>query len=108
MENNITENKIIDVLNNIINEEISKVKREEFNRVQFKIDELEQSLNDTVKELRKLNESIPSGLKTISKGRITSINSHLQEANKVLTQLKEKIKKHKKMLYTQNMVEKKS
>lgn len=108
MENIITENRIKDVLNNIINEEVSKVRREEFTRVQFKIDELEHSLNDTLKELRKLNESIPSGLKTISNGRISSINSHLHESNKILNQLKEKIKKHKKMLYSQNMVEKKS
>ena len=41
----IFEDNIKTILNRIINEEVSKVKRDEFARVQFKIDELPQLLN---------------------------------------------------------------
>lgn len=104
----ITEDTIKNVLYNILNEEASKVKREDFNRVQYKIEELQNSLNETIKELRKLDDSIPSGLKTICNGRLGSINNNFVESQKLLIQLKDKIKKHKKSLYAQNMVEKKN
>lgn len=104
----ITEDTIKNVLYNILNEETSKVKREDFNRVQYKIEELQNSLNETIKELRKLDDSIPSGLRTVCNGRLGSINSNFIESQKLLIQLKDKIKKHKKSLYAQNMVEKKN
>lgn len=104
----ITEDSIKNVLHNILNEEASKVKREEFNKVQYKIEELQNSLNETIKELRKLDDSVPSGLTTICNGRLKSISNNLTESQKLLIQLKEKIKKHKKSLYSQNMVEKKN
>lgn len=108
MENNIiSENKIREVLTQLLNEEVSKVKREDFARVQFKIDELQSSLNETVKELRKLQDSIPGGLKTVSTGRLTSISQNLGSAQKLISQLKDKIKQHKKALYTQQVEEKK-
>jgi predicted nucleic acid-binding Zn-ribbon protein len=86
---------------------VSKVKREEFARVQFKIDELQNSLNETVKELRKLQDSIPGGLKTISNGRLSGISQNLSSAQKLILQLKDKIKQHKKSLYAQQIEEKK-
>jgi uncharacterized protein YukE len=108
MENKIiSESKIKEVLAQILNEEVSKVKREEFARVQFKIDELQTSLNETVKELRKLQDSIPGGLKTISNGRLSGISQNLSSAQKLISQLKDKIKQHKKSLYAQQIEEKK-
>lgn len=108
MENKIiSESKIKEVLAQILNEEVSKVKREEFARVQFKIDELQNSLNETVKELRKLQDSIPGGLKTISNGRLSGISQNLSSAQKLILQLKDKIKQHKKSLYAQQIEEKK-
>lgn len=104
----ITEDTVKNVLYNILNEEASKVRREDFNRVQYKIEELQNSLNETIKELRKLDDSIPYGLKTICNGRLGVINNNFSESQKLLIQLKEKIKKHKKSLYSQNMVEKKN
>lgn len=103
----ISENKIREVLTQILNEEVSKVKREDFARVQFKIDELQNSLNETVKELRKLQDSIPGGLKTVTNGRLTGISQNLTSAQKLIGQLRDKIKQHKKALYAQQIEEKK-
>lgn len=103
----ITENIIKDVLKKILNEESSKVNRQDFSRVQFKIEELQNSLNETIKELRKLEDSIPDGLKTITNGRISGISSNMSNSQKLLTVLKEKVKQHRKSLFTQNIDEKK-
>lgn len=108
MENNIiSENKVKEVLLQVLSEQTSKVKRDEFARVQFKIDELQNSLNDTLKELRKLEDSIPGGLKTVCNGRMTGISSNLFGAQKLLSQLKDKIRQHKKHTYSQQIDEKK-
>jgi hypothetical protein len=108
MENKIiTENKVIEVLQRILNEESSKVKREDYSRFQFKIEELQNSLNETIKEFRKLEDSLPGGLKTLSNGRISGISSNLLGAQKLISQLKEKVKQHKKSSYSQNIEEKK-
>lgn len=108
MENKIiSENTVKEVLNSLLKEEVSKVRREEFNRVQFKIDELQNSLNETYKELRKLEDSVPGGLKTVCGGRISGISTNLSNAQKLLTQLKDKIRQHKKSLYSQQVDEKK-
>jgi len=109
MENKIIiEENIKNILFNILNEETSKVRREEFNKVQFKLDELESSLNETIKELRKFEDSIPNGLKTVCGGRVSNISSNLNNSQKIIHQLKDRIKKHKKNIYKQNVVEKKS
>lgn len=108
MENKIiSENKVKEVLNQILQEETSKVKREEFSRVQFKIEELQNSLNETMRELRKLEDSVPGGLKTITNGRIGGVSSNLSNAQKLISQLKDKLKQHKKSLYSQQVEEKK-
>lgn len=108
MENKIiSENLVKDVLNQILNEDVSKVRREEFNRVQFKIEELQNSLSETIKDLRKLEDSIPSGLKTLTNGRVTSISNGLLNSQKLLSQLKDKIRQHKRTVYSQQVDEKK-
>jgi hypothetical protein len=103
----ISENVIKNFLNQILNEEISKVKRDDFNRIQFKIEELQNSLNDTLREFRKLQDSVPGGLKTLTNGRINGISNNLSNAQKLLVQLKEKLRHHKKSLYSQQVEEKK-
>jgi flagellar biosynthesis chaperone FliJ len=100
---NIIKNKIFDVLN----EETSKVKRDDYAKTQFKIEELQNSLNDTMREFRKLEESLPDGLKTVANGRISGISSHLSNAQKLITQLKDKIRQHKRASYVQPVEEKK-
>jgi hypothetical protein len=103
----ISEDLVKNIFEKLITEDVSKVKREEFNRVQFKIEELQNSLSETVKELRKLQESIPSPLKTLTNGRISSISSSLVEAQKITSQLKDKIRQHKRNMFSQQVDEKK-
>ena len=108
MEKNvISEEMVKTMLNVILNEEISKVKREDFSRVQFKIEELQNSMNETNKELRKLQDSVPNGLKTISNARLQSISKNLNDSQKLLSQLKFKVRQHKKTIYNQQVEEKK-
>ena len=89
---NIIKNKIFDILN----EETSKVKREDYAKTQYKIEELQNSLNETMREFRKLEESLPNGLKTVANGRVTGISSSLSNAQKLISQLKDKIRQHKR------------
>jgi hypothetical protein len=107
MDKLILEDKIKHILGQVIAEETSKVSRYEFGRVQFKIDELENSLNETIKELRKLQDSIPGGLKSVTNSRITTLNNHLNGSKKVVSELKEKVKKYKRNVYNQQIEEKK-
>jgi hypothetical protein len=106
-KNNIFENNVKEILLQVLSEETSKVKREEFNRLQFKMDELQNSLNETIKEMRKMEDSIPNGLKTICNGRVNSMSTNLLNVQKLLTQLKEKVKQHKKTTYTTQIEQKK-
>ena len=108
MEKNlISEIRVNEVLQQILSEETSKVKRDDFARVQFKIEELQNSLGETMKEFRKLEDSIPNGLKTISNGRVSGISNNLSNAQKLITQLKDKVKQYKKSSFTQQVDEKK-
>jgi len=108
MENNIlNEDTIKGVLDKIILEQVSKVSRQDFSRVQFKIEELQNSMNETLKELRKLEESVPSGLKSVTNGRLNGIRIGLTNSQKLLQQLKDKIRQYKKNLYSQPIEEKK-
>ena len=61
----ITENQVKNILDKVLMEETSKVSRNEFSRVQFKIEELQNSLNETVRELRKLKILSPEDYKTL-------------------------------------------
>lgn len=94
--NLITENDIKNVVFNVLNEEASKVKREDYARVQYKIEELENSLIEALKELRKLDDCVPDGLKTVCDNRIKSISEKLTEAQQTTSILKSKVKKHKR------------
>jgi hypothetical protein len=103
----ITENQVKDVLDKVLMEQTSKVSRNEFSRVQYKIEELQNSLNETVKELRKLEDSIPGGLETLTKSRVSMISSNLTNSQKILSILKDKVRQYKRSLYTQSIEEKK-
>ena len=72
-KNSITEQKVKEILNQILSEETSKVSRQDYGRVLFKIEELQSSLVETIKEFKKLESSIPSGLQTLTNGRMRSI-----------------------------------
>jgi uncharacterized protein (UPF0216 family) len=96
--NKINENTVLGILRNILSEEVSKVNRNDYNRVQFKMDELESQLSETIKELRQLQDSIPDGLKTVTNGRVKIISDNLTTAHSTLKVLKDKVKTHKKSL----------
>jgi ClpP class serine protease len=103
----ISEEIIKNTIFQVLNEQTSKIRREDYARVQFKIEELQNSLNETIKEMRKLEDSIPGGLKTVSNGRISGISISLTNAQKLLIQLKDKIRQHKRLTFTQQVNEKK-
>jgi uncharacterized protein YukE len=103
----ISEEIIKNTIFQVLNEQTSKIRREDYARMQFKIEELQNSLNETVKEMRKLEDSIPGGLKTVSSGRISGISISLTNAQKLLIQLKDKIRQHKRLTFTQQVIEKK-
>jgi hypothetical protein len=92
----ITENQIKDILNNLLSEEKNKVSRQDFNKVQFKIEELQNSLSETQKELRKLEDSIPTGLKSVADKRIYGIFNNLVSLQKQVVDLKKKVAEVKK------------
>jgi len=101
----ISEEMIKNTLFQILNEEASKVKREDYNRLQYKMEELQNSLNETMKELRKMEDCVPDGLKTLCNGRVSGISNNLANAQKLIGQLKSKIRKHKKAVYASQQVE---
>jgi len=108
MEKNIiSENLVKEAVDKVLFEQMSKVSRQDFSRVQFKIEELQNSLGETIKELRKLEDSVPSGLKSTSNARISGITVSLSNAQKLLTQLKDKVRQYKKSIYSQSLDEKK-
>lgn len=102
----ISEDLVKKIFLEVLKEDVSKIKREDYNRVQFKIDELQNSLSETIKELRKLDDCVPSGLKSVCGGRISSISQELSSAQKFLNQLKEKVRQHKRASYVQQTEEK--
>ncbi len=106
-KNLLSEEMIKDAFYKVISEETSKVKREDFSRVQYKLEELQNSLNETMKEMRKLEDCIPDGLKTLSNGRLSKISSNLQSTQTLINQLKQKIREHKRAIYAPQTEEKK-
>lgn len=102
----IEEKTVLRILNNILLEETSKVNRTDYNRVQFKMDELESQILETIKEFRKFEDAIPDGLKTLTNGRLKSIYTNLVESHNTLKTLKVKVKNHKKINHQQSVDEK--
>lgn len=107
MKQTINEDVVLGIIKNILSEEVSKVNRNDYNRVQYKMDELENQLMETIKEFRKLQDSVPDGLKTLTNGRMNTIATNLTNSHSTLKQLKFKVKEHKKSTYQQQVDEKK-
>jgi hypothetical protein len=108
MENNILlEEQVREMLNKVLTEETSKVSRQDFSRVQFKLEELQNTIGEAVKDLRKVQDSIQRGLDTVTKSRITQISINLHNTQKLLVILKDKDKPHKRRVYTGSLDEKK-
>jgi predicted nucleic acid-binding Zn-ribbon protein len=103
----LTESQIKQFVNNVLNESINKVSRHDYSKVQFKLDDLNGSIQEAQKELRKLEDSIPSGLKNVTNKKINEIATNLSNIKTLITSLKSKIYQIKKQNYSQPLEEKK-
>jgi hypothetical protein len=106
MRPKINEEYVLQLVRNVISEETQKVSRNDYNKIQYKIEELENSLMETLKELRKVNDATPEGLRVISDKRIKSIEGCLNDAHTTIKTLKSKIKDHKRNTFQSNNTEK--
>ena len=96
----ITEEQVKEVLENLLSEDMKKVSRQDFSRTQFRIEELQNSLNETMRDFSKLQSSIPSGLQTLSKSRLISIGMQLSLVQKEIAKLKEGVTSYKKKTFS--------
>ena len=101
----ITEEQVKEVLETLLSEQMKKVSRQEFSRTQFKIEELQNSLNETLKDFGKLQSSVPSGLQTLTKSRLISIGMQLSLAQREIEKLKEGVSGYKKKLFSRQTSE---
>jgi len=99
----ITEEQVKKVLDNILSEQMKKVSRQDFSRTQFKIEELQNSLNETIKEFRKLQTTVPSGLQTAANSKIASIGGHLSKAQMEIDKLKIGVNNYKRKMYSRQV-----
>lgn len=107
MSQQFNEEFVMNTIREILSEETRKVRREDYNKIQYKLDELENQLLETIKEFRKVEDGVPEGLKVLSNGRVKTIFQCLIGAQKNLKQLKDKIREHKKIRYQSTQVEEK-
>jgi hypothetical protein len=103
----LTESQIKKVISDVLNESNNKVSRHDFSKVQFKLDDLNGAIQDAQKELRKLEDSVPNGLKNITNKKINEITTNLSNVKTLITSLKSKIYQIKKQNYSQPLEEKK-
>jgi flagellar biosynthesis chaperone FliJ len=103
----LTESQIKKVISDVLNESNNKVSRHDFSKVQFKLDDLNGTIQDAQKELRKLEDSVPNGLKNITNKKINEITTNLSNVKTLITSLKSKIYQIKKQNYSQPLEEKK-
>lgn len=104
----IDEAQVKDALDKVINEQISKVSREEFTTIKLRINDLQKALNKTLDEMRELEESIPNNLKSITKGRTNKISAYLYNGQYFLNQLKNKLELYRRSTSARNISEKNS
>jgi hypothetical protein len=101
----ITEDLVKRALENILAEDMTKVSRYDFSRTQFQIDELQNSLNETIKEFRKLQNSVPVGLQPVTKSKISSIALSLGNIQKDVSKIKENVRMYKRKVYSRPPVQ---
>jgi len=95
----VTEDQVKQMADTLLSEEVKKVSRQDFSRTQFKIEELQNSLNETLKDYRKLHASLPTGLQTVTKSKLISIGTHLGGAQEEINKLKEGVKNCKRKMH---------
>lgn len=101
----ISEEKVKEILSKILSEE--KVGRDQYIKMRFKLDDLSQSMNECLKELRQAQDSVPNKFKGTIGSKLNTIGASIESAQKSISQIKEKIKQLKKAEYRQQVEEKK-
>jgi len=96
----ITEEQVKHILDKVLTEGMTRVSRQDFSRTQFKIEEVQNSLNETIKEFRKLQNSVPVGLQGATNSKISSIAGYLNNVQKDLNKLKDNVKTYKRKVYS--------
>ena len=99
-KNLITSDQVKMAFDNVVTEELSKIPRHEFNRTQFRIEEVQESLGDLIKNFMKLQNTLPTPLKYSIGKKIDTISSNISLIEKEITAVKTKVKDYKKKLYT--------
>ena len=95
----VSEDQVKKMLDNLLSEQTKKISRQDFSRTQFKIEELQNSLNETLKDYRKLHASLPTGLQSATKSKLISIGTHLGSAKEEINKLKEGVTNYKRKMY---------
>jgi predicted nucleic acid-binding Zn-ribbon protein len=103
----LTESQVKKVVENLLDESVNKISRHDYSKVQFKLDDLNGSILDAQKELRKLEDSVPNGLKNVTNKKINEITTNLTNVKNLISSLKSKIYQIKKLNYSQPLEEKK-
>lgn len=85
-----------EILNEMVIEESKKIKREDFNRILFKIEEIEKSVFEIEKDIEKMENIIPFILKSTTAPKINLMKNNLLGFQRGLFDLKIKINKLKK------------
>jgi len=96
----ITEEQIQKILDDLLTEQTKRVSRQDFSRAQFKIEELQNSFNETLKDFRKLYTSLPNGLDSVAKPALVSIARNLEMTRRNINKLKDEVIVYKKTTYT--------
>jgi hypothetical protein len=104
----INETLIKNKIKEILSEETKKIRREDYNKIQYKLEEFENQLIESIKELRKVNDSMPENLKFLCNNRIKTITENLNNSHILIKQLKNKIKEHKKISYKSSQIDEKN
>lgn len=96
----ITEDQVKKVLDDVLTENMSRVPRQDFTRTQFKIEELQNSLNEALKDFVKLQNAIPEGLRGVSNQKLLSIGTALTNAQMEVIRLKNGVQSYKKRMFS--------
>ena len=98
----INEEMIQSMILTVINEEAMKVSRADYNKVQFRLDELMSTLSEMEKELRKLSDQMPTALMVVTKKKINSINDCLVKSKDEIGYIRNKVIEHKRRAFTKS------
>lgn len=96
----ITEDQVKKVLDDVLTENVKRIPRQDISRTQFKIEELQNSINESLKDFVKLQNSVPEGLRGTTNHKLLAIGSALTNAQMEVIRLKNGVQSYKKKMYS--------